>query len=86
MTGGAITNMEKGRREVTERTIKDICREYRVNYTWLSTGDGAMFDMQCDQENCKDAKALSESYFRLSEEDKSLVKNLIHSLAEKSNN
>jgi len=83
MTGGAVTNMEKGRREITERTIKDICREYRVNQAWLTTGDGEMFDAQGDLTTCKDVKSLPESYSRLSEEDKSLVKNLIRSLAEK---
>ena len=31
MSGGAITNMEKGQRNITDRTVKDICREYNVN-------------------------------------------------------
>ena len=38
MSGGAITNMEKGQRNITDRTVKDICREYNVNpvsYTHL---------------------------------------------------
>lgn len=30
MSGSAITNMEKGLRNVTNRTVYDICREYNI--------------------------------------------------------
>jgi transcriptional regulator with XRE-family HTH domain len=43
MSGGAITNMEKGTRNITERTIRDICREYHVNADWLINGDEPIF-------------------------------------------
>lgn len=43
LTGGAITNMEKGIRNITERTVSDICREFDVNEDWLRTGEGNMF-------------------------------------------
>jgi transcriptional regulator with XRE-family HTH domain len=84
MTGGAITNMEKGRREITERTIRDICREYGVNQEWLTSGAGQMFDDVLEGLDITDeARELSYSYARLSNDDKALVKNLIDSLAEK---
>lgn len=38
-----IAQMETGARNVTERTIKDICREFKVNYSWLTQGKGDMF-------------------------------------------
>lgn len=44
MSGGAITNMEKGSRNITDRTISDVCREFNVNYDWLVYGDGEMFN------------------------------------------
>ena len=84
ITGGAITNMEKGRRDITERTIKDICREYGVSQIWLTTGNGQMFDDILDGLEVSDeARVLSEDYAKLSDADKILVKNLINSLAMK---
>lgn len=43
ITGGAVTNMEKGTRNITDRTIQDICREFNVNESWLRYGNGEMF-------------------------------------------
>ena len=34
--------LETGTREPSERTIRDICREFAVNETWLRTGEGKM--------------------------------------------
>lgn len=35
--------IEKGEREASDRTIKDICRIFNVNETWLRTGEGDMY-------------------------------------------
>ena len=43
LTSGSITNMEKGTRNITDRTISDICRIFRVNERWLRSGEGSMF-------------------------------------------
>ena len=43
MSGGSITNMEKGTRNITERTIRDICREYNVNPDWIINGTDPIF-------------------------------------------
>ena len=34
--------IEKGERTPADRTISDICREFRVNEKWLRTGEGEM--------------------------------------------
>nr|DAY50195.1 MAG TPA: helix-turn-helix domain protein [Caudoviricetes sp.] len=39
----AISNIEKGNRNLTEQMTKSICREYNVDYMWLTTGEGEMF-------------------------------------------
>jgi transcriptional regulator with XRE-family HTH domain len=84
ITGGAITNMEKGRRDITERTIRDICREYGVNQDWLASGTGQMFNDVLDGLALSDdVRLLTESYSHLGDKDKALIKNLIDSLAEK---
>lgn len=38
-----ISLMERKQRNVTDRTIKDICREFNVSYLWLTEGVGEMF-------------------------------------------
>lgn len=32
--------LETGQRTPGDRTIRDICREFNINETWLRTGDG----------------------------------------------
>lgn len=39
----AISNIEKGKRNLTEQMTKSICREFGVEYIWLTTGEGEMF-------------------------------------------
>ncbi len=43
VTKVAISNIEKGNRNLTEQMTKSICREYGVDYIWLTTGEGEMF-------------------------------------------
>lgn len=43
VTKVAISNIEKGNRNLTEQMTKSICREFNVDYMWLTTGDGEMF-------------------------------------------
>lgn len=38
-----ISDIENGRRSLTEHMTKSICREFNVNYSWLTDGDGEMF-------------------------------------------
>lgn len=40
----AISNIEKGKRNLTEQMALSICREYNVNYDYLMDGEGEMFD------------------------------------------
>lgn len=86
MSGGAITNMEKGTRNITERTIRDICREYNVNFDWLIHGVEPMFeDVTSDLDIDDEVKQLAQQYSLLSDSDRELVKRMIDSLAQKSN-
>lgn len=38
-----ISSLESGSRNITDRIVSDICREYEVNEGWLRTGSGEMF-------------------------------------------
>lgn len=39
----AVSKIEKGENSLTDANIKAICREFSVDYIWLTTGDGEMF-------------------------------------------
>jgi len=50
VTGTSISRLEKGERNITERMIKAVCREFSVDYIWLTTGEGEMFISYEDSE------------------------------------
>lgn len=86
MSGGAITNMEKGTRNITERTIRDICREYNVNSDWFINGTGPMFeDMTSDLNIDDEVKQLVNQYSLLNDNNRKLVKEMVDALVEKIN-
>lgn len=35
-----LSQIENGKNSVTDQVIKSICREFSVDYTWLTTGEG----------------------------------------------
>lgn len=39
-----VSRWENAINNLTEQTIKSICREYNVNEDWLRTGNGEMFN------------------------------------------
>lgn len=39
----AVSKIEKGGNSLTDANIKAICREFSVDYMWLTTGEGEMF-------------------------------------------
>lgn len=43
VTKSGISKIEKGERGVTDQMVKSICREYQVNYLWLTQGIGDMY-------------------------------------------
>lgn len=43
LSGSALSNFENGTRKITDRTVAQICKEFNVDYKWLTTGEGQMF-------------------------------------------
>lgn len=39
-----VSSLENGARELTDRVINDICREYNVSEDWIRYGTGEMFN------------------------------------------
>lgn len=88
----AISNIEKGNRSLTEQMTKSICREYNVNYDWLTAGEGEMFsnlpqsilDELCVQYNLDDVdRSLIAEYLKLDADSRQVLKNYIQKVFQK---
>ena len=78
-----ISQICSGYKQPSERTVADICREFRVNYLWLTEGKGDMFtstpktivdeiaeDFTLDEID----KKIIEKYLELTDEQRSVIK------------
>ena len=92
VTKVAISNIEKGNRNLTDQMAKSICREYNVNYDFLMYGDGEMFDELpqtivdelCAQYDLNDFdKALVEMYVSLPAGSRERIKEYMKQLVKK---
>jgi transcriptional regulator with XRE-family HTH domain len=50
MKKNSISQIENGVNALSEQVAKAICREFNVDYIWLTTGGGNMFTEDDDQE------------------------------------
>lgn len=85
----AISNIEKGNRNLTEQMALAICREFRVNYYWLTKGEEPMFigtpanvvDEIAEDYNLDDYdKKIIEKYLELSEDQRCVIKTYLKSI------
>lgn len=86
-----VTQLTSGKRNPSERTISDICREFNVREEWLRNGRGEMFLDFTESEFSKavamlsgDAfiKSLVVEYWKLNEDSRHLLQNFIHKLSD----
>ena len=86
-----ISQICSGSKQPSERTVADICREFRVNYLWLTEGKGDMFtstpesvvDELAEDFNLDDIdKKINEKYLELSESQRATIKEYIKSIFE----
>ena len=89
ITGGGISKLEKGERNFTEQMIRSICREFNVDYIWLTTGEGEMFtnipdtilDELVIQYNLDDLdKSIIQEYLNLDSKDRNVIKTYIQNV------
>lgn len=92
VTKVAISNIEKGNRNVTEQMAVSICREYNVNYDYLMNGEGEMFDTLpqtileelCKQYDLDDFdKILLEMYLEMTGSQRDVLKQTIREMIQK---
>ena len=93
-----IATYEIGKAVPSDRTISDICREFRVSEVWLRTGEGEMFLRQTEAEQLAEITTRMEldqddpfismitsavkSYYRLTETEKSAISKLVDGMIE----
>lgn len=89
VTKTAISRIEKEERSMTEQMAKSICREYNVNYLWLTEGKGDMFTSTPEsvvEELAEDFKLddidkkIIENYLKLSDSQRAVIKEYIKSI------
>lgn len=73
-----VSNIENENRNLTEQMTKSICREFGVDYIWLTTGEGEMFvDSDDDFMERIDRIMVDENETR-----KNMIKTLLYSTDE----
>lgn len=45
ITKSSVSLLESGKNSPSEQTLKLICREFNVNYQWLTQGIGSMYEL-----------------------------------------
>lgn len=73
VTKSTISNIENENRNATEHMVKSICREFNVNYNWLVSGEGDMFN--------RTDETISDSIDRIMAGENEFHKNLFKTLA-----
>ena len=74
-----ISLLENGKRNITDRTLNDICRTFNVNEEWLKYGHGEMFiDPVANIDASEDVRELLKKILSLSEEDRRTIEDLIN--------
>lgn len=78
-----VSQLCSGVKQPSERTLMDICREFRVNYLWLKEGKGDMFtttpnsvvDELAEDYHLDDIdKKIIEKYLELDDEQRRVLK------------
>ena len=89
VTGTAVSRIEKGERTLTEQMALSICREFRVNYFWLTEGKGDMFagtpqsvvdEIAEDYKLDEIDKKIIEKYLDLPEDQRQVIKDYLKSI------
>ena len=96
MTQAHISAMEKGIRDITDRTISDICRELGISEPWLRDGDGEMFvsgvvapsiisDLAQEYDLDDFDQALVSEYLKLDKQTRAAIKSYIRKVIDAEN-
>lgn len=89
VSGSAVSRLESGENAPSERTLKVICSEFKVNYPWLKDGIGdqysglaeTMIDKLVEEQGLDelDRRIIAE-YVKLSEAERTAFKKYIRAI------
>ena len=88
----AISNLESGRRNLTEQMAKAICREYNVNYFWLTEGEGNTFvelpdtaidELALEYDLDEFEKSIIIEFLKLNKNERNVIKKYLENLIKK---
>lgn len=88
----SIASYESGRRTPNDAIIKLICREFNVDYFWLTEGIGEMFtqipqtlidNIAIEYKLTDDYKAILEAFLEVPDDKKEVIKDFFLSIAKK---
>ena len=92
---GHISSLESGTRSITDRIVKDVCREFNINEEWLRAGIPPMRNEterkletylgQISKEKDDFIKVLIEVYMELDTTSKEALRTLAKKMADKLN-
>lgn len=94
ITAAAISDIEKGRRNLTDRNINLICEKFYVSEEWLRNGSGEAFIPQLpedefsrllseiEESNDDQLKTIIKMFVQLDEKGRKIVLDLVNSLLE----
>lgn len=89
VTKQTVSRIESEVNNLTEQMAKAICREFNVNYDWLTAEEGEMFsdlpqtvlDELCQQYNLDDLdRSLIQEYLKLDAADRKVLKDYIQNV------
>ena len=89
VTRGALCKIELGDRKLTEQMSLSICREFRVNYYWLTEGQLPMIletpetvvDEITEEYNLDNIdRKIIEKYLELTEDQRNTIKDYLKSI------
>ena len=92
-----VSELCSGKNNPSDRTIADICREFRISEVWLRTGKGKPeiildedeeFSRVCEEINLSDdelIKRIIKAYWFLDEKEKAAIRKLIDGFTQKEN-
>lgn len=82
VTGAGISKIESGERALTEQMAKSICREFNVDYLWLTTGEGEIFtdlpetildELAMEYGLTDEEKELTKEFLELTKEERAVL-------------
>lgn len=93
LSANFINLIERGTRNASDRTLKDISAEFHVNLEWLRTGEGDMYDEESEdviitalksEYNLDDIDVeIIQTYIHMAPLERQVFKNFIKSVSDK---